>query len=70
MYRERHCPASERERERLQCLVPALVGYQTPFPWPASHDVACFANVPHKELTVEKEVQEFDPCRREKVVCS
>ncbi|KAL5666702.1 hypothetical protein ACJX0J_026810, partial [Zea mays] len=55
VYRERHCPASERERERLQCLVPALVGYQTPFPWPASHDVACFANVPHKELTVEKE---------------
>jgi hypothetical protein len=57
VYCERHCPASERER--LRCLVPTPVGYRTPFPWPASHDVACFANVSHKELTVEKEVQNW-----------
>ena len=59
VYREWHCPTSEREQERLRCLVPAPVGYRTPFSWPASHDVACFANVPHKELTVEKEVQNW-----------
>ena len=57
VYRERHCPASERER--LRCLVPAPRGYRTPFPWPASRDVAWFANVPHKELTVEKAVQNW-----------
>jgi hypothetical protein len=57
VYRERHCPASERER--LRCLVPAPAGYRTPFPWPASRDVAWFANVPHKELTVEKAVQNW-----------
>ncbi|CAL4884649.1 unnamed protein product [Urochloa decumbens] len=57
VYRERHCPATERER--LRCLVPAPPGYRTPFPWPASRDVAWFANVPHKELTVEKAVQNW-----------
>ncbi|CAL5018853.1 unnamed protein product [Urochloa decumbens] len=57
VYRERHCPSSERER--LRCLVPAPPGYRTPFPWPASRDVAWFANVPHKELTVEKAVQNW-----------
>jgi hypothetical protein len=57
VYRERHCPASERER--LRCLVPAPPGYRTPFPWPASRDVAWFANAPHKELTVEKAVQNW-----------
>ena len=57
VYRERHCPASERER--LRCLVPAPRGYRAPFPWPASRDVAWFANVPHKELTVEKAVQNW-----------
>lgn len=56
MYRERHCPS---EGERLRCLVPAPKGYRTPFPWPASRDVAWFANVPHKELTVEKAVQNW-----------
>ncbi|XBJ03637.1 hypothetical protein VPH35_022740 [Triticum aestivum] len=56
VYRERHCPA---EGERLRCLVPAPRGYRTPFPWPASRDVAWFANVPHKELTVEKAVQNW-----------
>jgi hypothetical protein len=57
VYRERHCPASERER--LRCLVPAPAGYRAPFPWPASRDVAWFANVPHKDLTVEKAVQNW-----------
>ncbi|XP_062222460.1 probable methyltransferase PMT15 [Phragmites australis] len=56
VYRERHCLAG---RERLRCLVPAPAGYRTPFPWPASRDVAWFANVPHKELTVEKAVQNW-----------
>lgn len=56
MYRERHCPS---EGERLRCLVPAPQGYRNPFPWPTSRDVAWFANVPHKELTVEKAVQNW-----------
>ncbi|KAK1684793.1 hypothetical protein QYE76_045641 [Lolium multiflorum] len=56
VYRERHCPAGG---ERLRCLVPAPRGYRNPFPWPASRDVAWFANVPHKELTVEKAVQNW-----------
>jgi hypothetical protein len=57
IYRERHCPTTDAER--LRCLVPAPDGYRTPFPWPASRDVAWFANVPHKELTVEKAVQNW-----------
>uniref|UniRef100_A0A0E0KU44 Methyltransferase n=1 Tax=Oryza punctata TaxID=4537 RepID=A0A0E0KU44_ORYPU len=56
VYRERHCPS---EGERLTCLVPAPKGYRNPFPWPTSRDVAWFANVPHKELTVEKAVQNW-----------
>ncbi|KAL5215872.1 hypothetical protein ABZP36_007273 [Zizania latifolia] len=56
IYRERHCPS---EGERLRCLVPAPKGYRNPFPWPASRDIAWFANVPHKELTVEKAVQNW-----------
>jgi hypothetical protein len=56
VYRERHCPAAG---ERLRCLVPAPAGYRSPFPWPRSRDVAWFANVPHRELTVEKAVQNW-----------
>ncbi|KAJ4759455.1 S-adenosyl-L-methionine-dependent methyltransferases superfamily protein [Rhynchospora pubera] len=56
IYRERHCP---EKRELLKCLVPAPAGYRNPFPWPASRDVAWFANVPHKELSVEKAVQNW-----------
>jgi Putative S-adenosyl-L-methionine-dependent methyltransferase len=56
IYRERHCPA---KRELLKCLVPAPPGYRNPFPWPASRSMAWFANVPHKELTVEKAVQNW-----------
>ncbi|XP_072963773.1 probable methyltransferase PMT16 [Typha angustifolia] len=56
IYRERHCP---EKGELLKCLIPAPVGYRNPFPWPASRGVAWFANVPHKELTVEKAVQNW-----------
>ncbi|PKA46550.1 putative methyltransferase PMT16 [Apostasia shenzhenica] len=56
IYRERHCPA---KNELLKCLIPAPPGYRTPFSWPASREVAWFANVPHKELTVEKAVQNW-----------
>ncbi|KAJ3690358.1 hypothetical protein LUZ61_019522 [Rhynchospora tenuis] len=56
IYRERHCPA---KKELLKCLIPAPPGYRNPFPWPASRGMAWFANVPHKELTVEKAVQNW-----------
>ncbi|KAG5558526.1 hypothetical protein RHGRI_008459 [Rhododendron griersonianum] len=56
IYRERHCPAKE---ELLKCRVPAPYGYKNPFKWPASRDLAWYANVPHKELTVEKAVQNW-----------
>lgn len=56
VYRERHCP---EEREVLKCLVPAPFGYRNPFPWPASRELAWFANVPHEELAVEKAVQNW-----------
>ncbi|KAI0520521.1 hypothetical protein KFK09_007997 [Dendrobium nobile] len=56
IYRERHCP---EKGEILKCLIPAPKGYRTPFPWPASRELAWFANVPHKELTVEKAVQNW-----------
>ncbi|KAK0595185.1 hypothetical protein LWI29_004322 [Acer saccharum] len=55
-YRERHCP---EKQEILKCLVPAPYGYRNPFSWPASRDLAWYANVPHKELTVEKAVQNW-----------
>ncbi|KAG6500129.1 probable methyltransferase PMT15 [Zingiber officinale] len=56
IYRERHCP---EKGELLKCLIPAPPGYKNPFPWPASRDMAWFSNVPHKELTVEKAVQNW-----------
>ncbi|XP_020586136.1 probable methyltransferase PMT16 [Phalaenopsis equestris] len=56
IYRERHCP---QKGEILKCLIPAPKGYKTPFPWPMSRELAWFANVPHKELTVEKAVQNW-----------
>ncbi|KAL3524242.1 hypothetical protein ACH5RR_017076 [Cinchona calisaya] len=55
-YRERHCP---EKGELLKCRVPAPYGYKNPFKWPLSRDLAWFANVPHKELTVEKAVQNW-----------
>ncbi|KAF5480365.1 hypothetical protein F2P56_001122 [Juglans regia] len=56
IYRERHCP---EKSELLKCRVPAPYGYKNPFAWPKSRDLAWYANVPHKELTVEKAVQNW-----------
>ncbi|PKI35792.1 hypothetical protein CRG98_043827, partial [Punica granatum] len=56
IYRERHCP---EKNETLKCRVPAPYGYRNPFAWPASREIAWYANVPHKELTVEKAVQNW-----------
>ncbi|KDP22318.1 hypothetical protein JCGZ_26149 [Jatropha curcas] len=56
IYRERHCPEKD---ERIKCRVPAPYGYKNPFAWPKSRDLAWYANVPHKHLTVEKAVQNW-----------
>ncbi|XP_045802129.1 probable methyltransferase PMT15 [Trifolium pratense] len=56
IYRERHCPLPE---EILRCRIPAPFGYKLPFRWPESRDFAWYANVPHKELTVEKKNQNW-----------
>ncbi|XP_043725471.1 probable methyltransferase PMT15 [Telopea speciosissima] len=56
IYRERHCP---KRGELLKCRVPAPFGYKYPFKWPMSRDYVWYANVPHKELTVEKAVQNW-----------
>lgn len=56
IYRERHCPAHD---ELLKCRIPAPHGYRNTFTWPKSRDLAWYANVPHKELTVEKAVQNW-----------
>ncbi|XP_057980623.1 probable methyltransferase PMT15 [Malania oleifera] len=56
VYRERHCPA---RGERLKCRVPAPHGYRVPVRWPESRDSVWYANVPHKELTVEKAGQNW-----------
>ncbi|KAK2985117.1 hypothetical protein RJ640_022995 [Escallonia rubra] len=56
IYRERHCP---EKSELLKCRVPAPSGYRNPFKWPQSRDLVWYANVPHKELTVEKAVQNW-----------
>ncbi|KAJ9188383.1 hypothetical protein P3X46_003744 [Hevea brasiliensis] len=56
IYRERHCP---EKNELLRCRVPAPFGYRVPFRWPMSREFAWYANVPHKELTVEKKNQNW-----------
>ncbi|KAF2315347.1 hypothetical protein GH714_038894 [Hevea brasiliensis] len=56
IYRERHCP---EKKELLKCRVPAPFGYRVPFRWPVSRDFVWYANVPHKELTVEKKNQNW-----------
>ncbi|KAJ8748902.1 hypothetical protein K2173_013335 [Erythroxylum novogranatense] len=56
IYRERHCPGTN---ELLKCRIPAPFGYKTPFRWPESREFGWFANVPHKELTVEKKNQNW-----------
>ncbi|WOL05662.1 hypothetical protein Cni_G14391 [Canna indica] len=55
-YRERHCPGDD---ELIRCLVPAPPRYKTPFPWPQSRDYAWYDNIPHKELSIEKAVQNW-----------
>ncbi|KAL3619476.1 hypothetical protein CASFOL_037046 [Castilleja foliolosa] len=55
-YRERHCPAKE---ELLRCLIPAPTSYKSPFKWPQSRDYAWYSNIPHKELSIEKAVQNW-----------
>ncbi|XP_065864757.1 probable methyltransferase PMT16 [Euphorbia lathyris] len=56
IYRERHCPEKD---ELMKCRVPAPYGYRVPFRWPASREFVWYANVPHKELTVEKKNQNW-----------
>ncbi|XP_021892201.1 probable methyltransferase PMT15 isoform X2 [Carica papaya] len=56
IYRERHCPD---KKQLLKCRVPAPFGYKNPFHWPRSRDLVWYANVPHKELTIEKAVQNW-----------
>jgi len=56
VYRERHCPESH---EILKCRVPPPYGYKVPFSWPESRELAWYANVPHKDLTVEKKNQNW-----------
>ncbi|KAL8142684.1 hypothetical protein V2J09_015716 [Rumex salicifolius] len=55
-YRERHCPKKE---DQLLCLIPAPPKYKTPFRWPVSRDYAWYDNIPHKELSIEKAVQNW-----------
>ncbi|KAK8481193.1 hypothetical protein V6N11_030612 [Hibiscus sabdariffa] len=55
-YRERHCPDKE---ELLLCLIPAPPNYKTPFKWPQSRDYAWYNNIPHKELSIEKAIQNW-----------
>ena len=56
IYRERHCPTAE---EALKCRVPPPYGYKVPVRWPESRDSVWYANVPHKELTIEKKKQNW-----------
>ncbi|XP_052169595.1 probable methyltransferase PMT18 [Oryza glaberrima] len=56
VYRERHCPGKDEE---IRCLIPAPPKYRTPFKWPQSRDFAWFNNIPHKELSIEKAVQNW-----------
>ncbi|XP_058085318.1 probable methyltransferase PMT18 [Magnolia sinica] len=55
-YRERHCPTKE---ELLKCLIPAPPKYKNPFKWPQSRDYAWYDNIPHRELSIEKAVQNW-----------
>lgn len=55
-YRERHCPKKE---ELLRCLIPAPPNYKSPFKWPQSRDYAWYNNIPHKELSIEKAIQNW-----------
>lgn len=56
VYRERHCP---EPNDVLKCRIPAPYGYKVPFRWPESRGSVWYANVPHKELTIEKKNQNW-----------
>uniref|UniRef100_A0A1D1XI75 Methyltransferase n=1 Tax=Anthurium amnicola TaxID=1678845 RepID=A0A1D1XI75_9ARAE len=56
IYRERHCPNKE---ELLECMIPAPPKYKNPFKWPQSRDYAWYDNIPHRELSIEKAVQNW-----------
>ncbi|KAG0452739.1 hypothetical protein HPP92_025403 [Vanilla planifolia] len=56
VYRERHCP---KQKEFLRCLIPAPPNYKNPFKWPQSRDYAWYDNIPHRELSIEKAVQNW-----------
>ncbi|XP_058105181.1 probable methyltransferase PMT18 [Magnolia sinica] len=56
MYRERHCPKKE---DRLLCLIPPPPKYKNPFKWPQSRDYAWYDNIPHRELSIEKAIQNW-----------
>ncbi|XXG77608.1 hypothetical protein AAC387_Pa08g1730 [Persea americana] len=56
IYRERHCPPNEG---LPNCLIPAPPKYKSPFKWPQSRDFAWYDNIPHKELSIEKAVQNW-----------
>ncbi|KAJ4881409.1 putative methyltransferase PMT18 [Raphanus sativus] len=55
-YRERHCPSKD---ELLYCLIPPPPNYKIPFKWPQSRDYAWYDNIPHKELSIEKAIQNW-----------
>lgn len=55
-YRERHCP---RKEELFRCLIPAPPMYKNPFKWPQCRDFAWYDNIPHRELSIEKAVQNW-----------
>lgn len=55
-YRERHCP---KQKDLLRCLIPAPPNYKNPFKWPQSRDYAWYDNIPHRELSIEKAVQNW-----------
>jgi hypothetical protein len=40
-------------------LIPAPPNYNNPFQWPKSRDYAWFNNIPHRELSIEKAVQNW-----------
>lgn len=56
IYRERHCPGKD---ELVRCLIPAPPKYKSPFKWPQSRDYAWYGNIPHKELSIEKAIQNW-----------
>jgi hypothetical protein len=55
-YRERHCPKKE---DLFRCLIPAPPNYKNPFKWPQSRDYVWYDNIPHREMSIEKAVQNW-----------